>query len=112
MSVARALEVLLSSTHLSITVKSNLLAFKEIIACNDRPVDVSPFTSNLINNTTSIPIQQQQHGRGGAGKLHQKAGNQVGLCIYFFFFDRCILIYLFHSTLIDASHFEQQSVLS
>uniref|UniRef100_A0AAF5PIC5 RasGEF domain-containing protein n=4 Tax=Wuchereria bancrofti TaxID=6293 RepID=A0AAF5PIC5_WUCBA len=39
-SLIRALEVLRSNTHLSITVKSNLLGFKEMIARSERAVDV------------------------------------------------------------------------
>lgn len=39
-SLVRALEVLRSNTHLSITVKSNLLGFKEMIARSERAVDV------------------------------------------------------------------------
>lgn len=39
-SLIRALEVLRSNTHLSITVKSNLLGFKEMIARSERAADV------------------------------------------------------------------------
>ncbi|MCP9265857.1 Rap guanine nucleotide exchange factor [Dirofilaria immitis] len=39
-SLIRALEILRSNTHLSITVKSNLLGFKEMIAHSERAVDV------------------------------------------------------------------------
>lgn len=39
-SLSRALEMLRESTHLSMTVKSNLLGFKEMIAQPERAVDV------------------------------------------------------------------------
>lgn len=39
-SLIRALEILRSNTHLSMTVKSNLLGFKEMIARSERAVDV------------------------------------------------------------------------
>ncbi|VDM94913.1 unnamed protein product [Thelazia callipaeda] len=44
-SLIRALEVLRSNTHLSITVKSNLLGFKEMIARSERAVDVEDHSS-------------------------------------------------------------------
>lgn len=39
-SLTRALEALRSNTHLSMTVKSNMLGFKEMIARSERAVDV------------------------------------------------------------------------
>ncbi|MFH4975287.1 hypothetical protein AB6A40_001996 [Gnathostoma spinigerum] len=45
MSHSRALDLLRSSTHLSLTVKSNLLGFKELMCQPERPVDVESASS-------------------------------------------------------------------
>uniref|UniRef100_A0A914ZP81 Rap guanine nucleotide exchange factor 2 n=2 Tax=Parascaris univalens TaxID=6257 RepID=A0A914ZP81_PARUN len=57
-SMAHALDVLRSSTHLCITVKSNLLGFKEMIAQPDRAVDVDPISATPL---TSPPSRFAKH---------------------------------------------------
>uniref|UniRef100_A0A914ZUN1 Rap guanine nucleotide exchange factor 2 n=2 Tax=Parascaris univalens TaxID=6257 RepID=A0A914ZUN1_PARUN len=74
-SMAHALDVLRSSTHLCITVKSNLLGFKEMIAQPDRAVDVDPISATPL---TSPPSRFAKHkitaqGNGGGRSLLNSA---------------------------------------
>uniref|UniRef100_A0A914S0M1 Uncharacterized protein n=1 Tax=Parascaris equorum TaxID=6256 RepID=A0A914S0M1_PAREQ len=73
--MAHALDVLRSSTHLCITVKSNLLGFKEMIAQPDRAVDVDPISATPL---TSPPSRFAKHkitaqGNGGGRSLLNSA---------------------------------------
>ncbi|VDM36624.1 unnamed protein product [Toxocara canis] len=68
MSVGRALDMLRGSTHLSITVKSNLLGFKEMISQQEGAVDVDAV--NAAAPATPVPSRFTKH------KLStQSAGN-------------------------------------
>ncbi|KAL3982798.1 RasGEF domain family protein [Acanthocheilonema viteae] len=73
MSLIRALEVLRSNTHLSITVKSNLLGFKEMIARSERAVDVedqcNAYRKGLDIRYTKHITASKQNENGQRGSM-------------------------------------------
>lgn len=69
---ARALELLTSTTHLSITIKSNLLAFKDLMAVGGDESGQSPRSRNVRRKQLS-DIGKMQGGGGGAALVARQS---------------------------------------